>query len=226
MKETWKMADNQREKEWIRLMFDMELYSLEKREEFRIPVQFSKAFYGRMDRLIKKERQKGRIKRTVRYFLSIAAVFLLILCLMHPEYIAKARDVMINWFSSHVEIRFSDMGTPETISEYELTYVPEGFVITGNSYDERFGGVVEYENRGKYITFMYSPDSGSNHYDNEHSEISVLSDADGNEIYFVEYGTGGYSMLWQMEDKVTFSLDADVAKEEMFLIKEGIKGKK
>ncbi len=45
-------------------------------------------------------------------------------------------------------------------------------------------------------------------------------------MLLVKFEDGGYSMLWQSKEGLTFSLDADVTEKELFKIKDGIQVKK
>ena len=209
----------------VRLMFEAELYGMEHSEKPREPVVFSDIFERRMERLIDWQRRKYQIRSAVRYILSAAAVLLIILCLSNPGYIAKAWDVLVKWHSTHLEVDMPDTEWTGAVPIYELTYVPEGFELVMGGYDE-FGGMMRYENGEKFFWIDYSMPGGNHNYDNEHSEISIIKDEKGVEILFVEFEDGGYSMLWVSKDNIMFSIYADVTREELFKIKDGIKVKK
>lgn len=213
----------------VRLMFEAELYSMKYMEELREPVAFSERFERRMERLIFWQRRKYQIGTVVRYVLSAAAVLFIILCLTNPGYIAKAWDVLVKWHSTHLEVDMPDTEWTGPVPMYELTYVPEGFELEMEDCDEIFGGSFYYfscEDEEKVIFFDYSPSGGNHQYDNEHSEISVIQDGEGNEVLLIKFEDGGHSMLWKSKEGLTFSLTADVTEEEIFKIKDGIKVKK
>lgn len=216
-----RIREEQRIERVVRLMFEAELYSMEHSEKPREPVVFSDIFERRMERLIGWQRRKYQIRSAVRYILSAAAVLLIILCLTNPGYIAKAWDVLVKWHSTHLEVDMPDTEWTGAVPIYELTYVPEGFEVVIEDCDE-MGGVILYGSEEKEICVIYSMSGGNHNYDNEHSEISIIKDEEGVEILLVEFEDGGYSMLWRSKEGITFSLDADVPKEELFRIKDGI----
>ncbi len=228
----YSMAKDQKEQKierLVRLMFEAELYSMKYMEDQQGPAAFSAGFEQRMKRLIGWQRRKYQIRTVVRYMLSAAAILFIILCLTNPGYIAKAWDVLVKWHSTHMEVDMPDAEWTGPVPMYELTYVPEGFELEMEYCDEIFGGsfsYFSYEDEEKVIFFDYSPSGGNHQYDNEHSEISVIQDGEGNDVLLVKFEDGGYSMLWRSEEGLTFSLIADVSEEEIFKIKDGIKIKK
>lgn len=195
------------------------------REELREPVAFSEGFERRMERLIGWQRRKHQIGTVVRYVLSAAAILFIILCLTNPGYIAKAWDVLVKWHSTHLEVDMPDAEWTGPVPMYELTYVPEGFELEMEDYDE-FGGMIRYGKGEKYFKLNYSLPGGDHQYDNEHSEISMIQDEDGNEVLLVRFEDGSYSMLWVSKENIMFSMYAEVSEEELFKIKDGIKVKK
>ncbi|MEY8524002.1 DUF4367 domain-containing protein [Lachnospiraceae bacterium 38-10] len=184
------------------------------------------SFERRMKKLIDWERRKYQIRTGVRYMLSAAAVMLIILCLTNPGYIAKAWDVLVKWHKTHLEVDVPDTEWMGAVPEYELSYVPEGFELVMEDCDEIFGGDFWYKKEERDLFFSYSFSGGNHQYDNEHSEISMIQDKEGNDVLLVKFEDGGYSMLWQAKEGLTFSLDADVTEEELFKIKDGIQVKK
>lgn len=221
------MLETREEKEigeLVRLMFETELYSMECIEKLNKPVVFSDTFQQRMARLIRRQRRNYKIKTVVKYALSAAAVILLVLCLTNPGYVARAWDVLVKWHSTHLEIDMPDAEEGVIVPEYELTYVPDGFVVTMEEYHET-GGVIIYNKDEREVCLIYSMSGGNHNYDNEHSKISAIKDKDGIEILLVEFEDGGCAMLWRTEQRITFSMDADVDKEELFKIKDGIEVK-
>lgn len=214
--------EDQKIERLVRCMFKAELSEMENREGAQKPIAFSDAFERGMQRLIRSQRRNYQIKAAVRYVLSAAAVLLLLLCLANPGYIAKAWDVLVKWHSTHLEIDMPDAEWTEALPEYEMTYIPEGFVLTMKDCDE-FGGLMLYENGDNYFRFSYALTGGNYKYDNEHSEISVIEDKEGNTVLFIQYEEGGYSMLWNSKDGILFSLYAFIDEEELLKIKDGIK---
>lgn len=209
----------------VRLMFEAELRNMENGTGTRKPVAFSGAFEQGMRRMIESQRQRCQIRAAVRYALAAAAAALLVVCLTNPGHIAKAWDVLVKWHSTHLEVDLPDAEWTGAVPEYELTYVPEGFELVMEDCDE-FGGVIVYENGDNYFSLNYSLVGGSHNYDNEHSEISIIEDKEGNTVLFIRYEEGGYSMLWTSKDEIMFSMYARVTEDELFKIKDGIKVKK
>lgn len=217
--------EEQKMERLIRVMFEMELCNMENEVGMRKPVAFSDDFQQGMQQLIKSQRQRYQIRTAVRYALAATAVLLVLLCLTNPGYIAKAWDVLVRWHSTHLEVDMPDTEWTGAVPEYELTYVPEGFELVMEDCDE-FGGIILYENGENYFRLSYSLAGGNYKYDNEHSELSVIEDKEGNTVLFIRYEEGGYSMLWESEDEIMFSVYARVTEDELFKIKDGIKIKK
>lgn len=226
MKKYKEVKDDEQElAEIIRLMFEVELEGMKRSEKLQEKVEFSDGFERRMERLIKSQRRKAQIRKAVKYALSAAAVLLVVFCLIRPGIAAKAWDVVVRWHSTHLEVGLPDAEWIGSVPEYELTYVPEGFELAKKDCDE-FGGVILYENGENYLRLSYYLAGGNYKYDNEHSEISVIEDEEGNAVLFIKYESGGYSMLWDLDDEIMFSLYALVTEDELFKIKNGIKIKK
>ena len=224
----YSMAKDQKEQKierLVRLMFEAELYSMKYMEDQQGPAAFSAGFEQRMKRLIGWQRRKSQIRTAVKYMLSAAAILLIILCLTNPVYIAKAWDVLVKWHNTHLEVDMPDAEWTGPVPMYELTYVPEGFELEMEDCDE-FGGMIRYGKGEKYFKLNYSIPGGNHQYDNEHSEISMIQDEEGNEVLLVRFEDGSYSMLWVSKDNIMFSMYAEVSEEELFKIKEGIKIKK
>lgn len=206
----------------VRHMFEAELCYMEDWLKMHKPVEFSDVFEQGMQRLVKSQRRNYQIRTAARYVLTAAAVLLILLCLINPGYIAKAWDVLVKWHSTHLEVDVPDAEWTGAAPRYELTYVPEGFELVMEDCDE-FGGTILYENGENYLRLNYSLVGGNHKYDNEHSEISVIEDKEGNTVLFVRHEGGGYSMLWTSKDEIMFSMYALVTEEELFKIKDGIK---
>ena len=215
------IQEEQKMERFVRMMFEAELYSVKCRENQQRPVVFSESFERRMEKLIDWERRKYQIRTGGRYVLSAAAVLLIILCLTNPGYIAKAWDVLVKWHKTHLEVDMPDTEWTGAVPEYELTYVPEGFEVVKEDCDE-FGGMVRYEKGEKHLWLKYSLSGGNHQYDNEHSEISMIQDKEGNDVLLVKFEDGSYSMLWVSKDDIMFSIYADADEEELFRIKDGI----
>ena len=227
MKKYKEVKDDEQElAEIIRLMFEVELEGMKRSEKLQEKVEFSDGFERRMERLIKSQRRKAQIRKAVKYALSAAAVLLVVFCLIRPGIAAKAWDVVVRWHSTHLEVGLPDAEWTGPVPEYELTYVPEGFVMTRKECDE-FGGFLKYDKEDDYFHFSYSIGGGNNNYDNERSKISVVKDDDGTEILLVEWEEDGFcSTLWQSKEGLTFSLDGYLTKEEIFKMRDGIRVKK
>lgn len=210
----------------VRHMFEAELCYMEDWLKMHKPVEFSDVFEQGMQRLVKSQRRNYQIRTAARYVLTAAAVLLILLCLTNPGYIAKAWDVLVKWHSTHLEVDVPNAEWTGAVPRYELTYVPEGFELVMEDCDEIFGGIFVYKNGEQQIQFHYSTGGGSHNYDNERSEILTIQDTEGNDVLWVKYGDGGHSMLWRSKEGLMFSLNADVAEEELFRIKDGIKVKK
>ena len=113
---------------------------------------YSPAHKLRMERLIRShERRERRV-----FTLQRVAVVLLALLLTFGSWLAvdvHAREVFFNWvrtvYEDHVVYRFhggSTSTTPDTLPEYELGWIPEGFELVDES-QGTYIGYKTYENK-------------------------------------------------------------------------------
>ena len=231
------MRDEEEIKGLVRLMSEMELQSMEQDETLREPAEFSETFRRRMERLIGRQRRGYQIKKAVGYIVSAAAVFLVILCLTDPGRVVKAWEAIVKWcrYPKHTEMHVHMPGEEKgnAVSEYELTYLPEGFEVTLDEYNGTEGVIhcYKYIPDGDAVTqqsisLVYG--SSNAHVYFQGSEAALREkDEEGNEVFCVKEEDGLISLLWYSEqDKLTFLLlGSDSTEEEMFRVKDGIREK-
>ncbi len=225
------MQDEKEIKRLIRALFDAELDLMEQDEELGEPVAFSGSFEKRMQELIRRQRLGYQVKTAVKYALSAAVVFLLVFCLTNPGRVAKAWDALVKWYRypKHVElhVHMPEEEKGKEILEYELTYVPEGFMEGPSDYDGTEGYVQyideEYALTQKVILLAYSS-SNAHAYYQETDEALWEKDEEGNEVFCIRED-GDIRLVWYSEkDKLTFVLlTSGLTKEETYRIKDGIR---
>ena len=124
-------------------------------------------------RLCLREDRKERFKRKTaprlrRALLAAAAVVIILSSSMmaYPAVRAAVADVFIEWFDQFT--KFTGLGSqPNTVRQWEATFIPEGYVETDRIESEQFT-VINYENgEGALLTFLYQPDSEVIAMDNE-----------------------------------------------------------
>ena len=130
-------------------------------------------------------------------------------------------------YEEYIEITFGESGssTPESIEEiYELTYVPEGYVLKKSTIEEIIVGYTYLSSTGDEIIFGQQPLSAYHGFDNEngYSSIIVLE----NYEVFCKKSDLYNTHLWS-NGKYSLSLTTseDFTEEELIKIINGIQPK-
>lgn len=231
------MQDEREIKKVIKAMFDAELYGMEQNEKLREPATFSGKFEKRMAGLIRRQRLRYQVKTAVKYMLSAAAVLLIVSCLTNPGRAAKAWNALVKWYRypKHVELHVNmpEEEKGKEIPEYELTYIPEGFMEGLSNYNGT-EGYVQYFGEGyvqnadsltqKSITLAYSSSDARVYY--QEDKAVREKDEEGNEVFCIRE-EGDIRLVWYSEkDKLMFRLlTSGLPREEAYRIKDGIRRK-
>ncbi len=139
-----------------------------------------------------------------------------------PTVRASVWDSVVNFCEKYIKFDFNvTAGVEETIGEYTLGYVPDGFVRTA---------VVETDAKNKYryengqhtfsIVYHCSEDNGIT-YDDENGKLHII-DINGTDGYLVEYFDGTSALVWRYNNAV-FTVDGDIPVSEIVKIAEKIK---
>lgn len=139
-----------------------------------------------------------------------------------PTVRASVWDSVVNFYEKYIKFDFNvTAGGEETIGDYTLGYVPDGFVRT-DAMETPLKNVYKYEN-GNYIFSVkyYYPEGNTIAYDDENGKIHII-EINGVDGYLIEYLGGRYSLTWQ-NNKAVFTIDGDLSVDEMIKIAEKIK---
>lgn len=138
-----------------------------------------------------------------------------------PTVRASVWDSVVNFYEKYIKFDFNVTSSgEETIGEYTLGYVPDGFVRTSaveNSAKNKY----RYENGEHYFAVgYYVSEESSISYDDEKGRVELIRirDRDG---YCIVYSDGSTSIVWKV-DKTVFSLGGNVTTAELIKIAENI----
>lgn len=186
----------------------------------------SDTFLYKMETLIRQQKRKAKVRKIRRGIVAAAAVFLLLFTLSNPQYIADAADMAIQWFSDHMSFQIKTDTKVNRIPKYEMRYIPDGYELVTDEYDES-GGFAAYVNQADaYVYFIYTIIDAGMNADNENKELSVLKGDNGEVIYYLEAADEeDYSSItWVSQDETTkFHISGYMSKEELLAIQKEIR---
>lgn len=205
---------------------------LKKYDEIKLdkPHEFSKEYKRKMRKIANSVGRKDRIKKykriAVRSVVSIAAAFGLVFgCLLtQPEVFAAVKNVFRSVFDKYDKYEYvSEELTVENFDDsFRLGYVPDGYLLSNGIYSPGYV-ILTYESENEIIEFNYGiADSLSRNYDNEHNSFEILT-IDKIEYYYYKSNDNDFydSLLWY-DSGYSFSLNAQLSKEEFVKIAENI----
>lgn len=138
-----------------------------------------------------------------------------------PTVRASVWDSVVNFYEKYIKFDFNVTSSgEETIGEYTLGYVPDGFVRT-DALEESMRNKYRYENQESYFCISYYTEYREFNYDDENGQIHII-DVNGTDGYFVEYFDGTSALVWRYDNAV-FTVDGDISVSEMVKIAEKIK---
>ena len=138
-----------------------------------------------------------------------------------PTVRASVWDSVVNFYEKYIKFDFNvTAGGEETIGEYTLGYVPDGFVRT-DALETDAKNKYRYENEEKFFCIIYYAKNREINYDDENGKVHIV-DINGVDGYLIEYLGGRCSLTWQ-NNKAVFTMDGDLSVDEMIKIAEKIK---
>ena len=140
-----------------------------------------------------------------------------------PTVRASVWDSVVNFYEKYIKFDFNvTAGGEETIGDYTLRYVPDGFVRT-SAVETALKNVYKYED-GQHafnIVYYYYPEDYTIAYDDEKGVMHSIQ-INGMDGYLVEYSGGTYTLVWEYNHTV-FTVDGDISVNEMMKIAEKTK---
>ena len=117
-------------------------------------------------------------------------------------------------------LQFQENINGNSVSEYELGYIPSGWTIKEKYYYGDMGGTWYINDRNEIIDFSYGLSDSISQINSEEVSYSEIIDNAGRHIYYLEAsGTRPSTMQWMSDDETTmFTLAAPLSKDEMIMI--------
>ena len=138
-----------------------------------------------------------------------------------PTVRASVWDSVVNFYEKYIKFDFNvTAGGEETIGEYTLGYVPDGFEQI-SAHETTARNKYKYEHREYFFIVSYcASDNNSIFYDDENGKVESVR-IKGKDGYCIVYLDGNTSIVWQV-NKTVFSLVGNVPAEELMKIAENI----
>ena len=138
-----------------------------------------------------------------------------------PTVRASVWDSVVNFYEKYIKFDFNVTSVgEETIGDYTLGYVPDGFVRTSEMETDA-KKKYRYENgQHTFSIVCYYSEKNTIAYDDEQGVMRSIkiNDIDG---YLVEYFDGTYTLVWEYNHTV-FIVDGDISFKEIIKIAENI----
>ncbi len=221
------MRKDMKEDDWKELVTQMQetqLDALPQREVLKESYTLSDSFSDRMDGLLKRMRRKRLYAKARSCALGAAAAGVLFGSVFYPRGITEAGRRVMTWLEDFAEFKFQEETSLNSVPEYMLSYVPDGFELQVDEYYET-SGILAYFNENNRLCFDYVLADAEISLNNEGVDFSILKTGDNREIYYFE-ATDGFSdncMMWLSEDEqIVFTITSMLPKEEMLKIREGV----
>ena len=189
---------------------------------------FSDKFEAEMKKLFVVRNKKSERTRIFKYAVSVAAALLVVVGIVSASATSTKATLpsvdILGWFDNHFEFR---KGTPDskeselTFDEEQITYIPEGFVKTGEN--KNFTYIeYRYENaEGKNFSVRVSKASVLPQQDNEAIVRETLVNNGGYECLYIER-ENEFSYIWEDSEGLFYRVYGNVDKHELNSVMNGI----
>ena len=210
--------------------FNEEIDSIPSNEQLSKKYSFSPEFEIRMKKLFEKDRRNNFIKTSMTYSRRVASILIIILGLMFSTLLFNTRvraavgKVLVEWYEKFTSFTFRDDEVINEIKDWNLKYLPEGYIQNKYEVLGRITNIEFKNNEGDKIRFFYRP---------ENSIINISVDNENHEIdSCLVLGNVGYSIsaikkefdngiIWNMDDH-TFNLWGKLSRDELKKMAEAI----
>ena len=138
-----------------------------------------------------------------------------------PTVRASVWDSVVNFYEKYIKFDFNvTSGGEETIGEYTLGYVPDGFVRT-DAMETSMRNVYTYENGLNvfYVRYYY-PEGYTITYDDEKGVMRSIK-INGRNGYMIKYPNETYALVWEY-NHIVFIVEGDISSKEIIKIAENI----
>ena len=138
-----------------------------------------------------------------------------------PTVRASVWDSVVNFYEKYIKFDFNvTAGGEETIGDYTLGYVPDGFVRT-DAVETSLKHKYKYEN-GQYtfnIVYQHSKEN-TIAYDDENGVMRSIQ-INGIDGYMIKYPNEKYTLVWEY-NHIVFTVDGNIDSKEIIKIAENI----
>ena len=202
-------------------MFDEEM------EQYEDHV-FSDKFETEMKKLFVVRNKKTERAKVFKFAVSVAAAVLVVVGIASASLTSTKATLpsidILGWFDTHFEF---SKGTPNSkesefiFEEAQITYIPEGFVKTGENKNFTY---IEYgyENaEGKKFSVRVSKAGVLPHQDNEAIERETFVNDGGYECLYIER-ENEFSYIWEDSEGLYYRVYGNVDKHELNTVMNGI----
>lgn len=192
---------------------------------------FSEKFEKQMKELLVVKDKHLKHHTFFKYALSAAAVVLIIAGIVSASITSTKATLpsidILGWFDNHFEFSKGTSTSQDSeliFDETQITYIPEGFVKTGEN--KNFTYVeYEYENTTGNRFFVYVSKAGViPQQDNEEISREIFLNDDGYECLFTEY-EDAESYSWEDSGGMFYHVYGNVGKNELNSVMNGIQYK-
>ena len=181
---------------------------------------FSALFEKKMKKVIYYEEFKRKLLITRRAIITVLITVGIISAIVAPDVYVEAAKKIYELYENYYKVQFQENINGNSVSEYELGYIPSGWTIKEKYYYGDMGGTWYINDRNEIIDFSYGLSDSISQINSEEVSYSEIIDNAGRHIYYLEAsGTRPSTMQWMSDDETTmFTLAAPLSKDEMIMI--------
>lgn len=208
-------------------MHEVERESIPGKEQLKERYTLSEIFHKKMSKLCRKVEREEKIRNAARNVAATAAVIVLLFCVIKPEIVATAYEVIMREFSDHMNFKFKGDVNITEIPEYEAGYVPEGYVLD-HSFQDVNAGVLVYRRDDNKLVIEYGRADGSINIDHEEMEYKIIKRWNGTEIHYFKSNSSekDSSIMWLAKDEtIVFTIIGPFSEDELLKIQKNIRNK-
>lgn len=207
------------EKSWLEQPSEQDL--LQELPDLSVLDERIRQVKGRQEPVVMPKRAP-RLRRVLRYaamiFLTCTVLFGVLM--MHPQAREYVFNFVVDWYEDHIEYSFLENEGNVIPTDWELAYIPEGFVQFYEERTEKYCYFM-YENaEGALLDISIMSESGRQYNDNEHYNITRIIYRDGvADVYEATESRSPNMIVWYREELgALVTALGDVPMEELFLV--------
>ena len=192
---------------------------------------FSDKFETEMKKLFVVRNKKSERARIFKYAVSVAAALLVVVGIASASVTSTKATLpsidILGWFDTHFEFSKGTTDSKESefiFEEAQITYIPEGFVKTGENKTFTYMEY-RYENaEGKYFSVRVTETLTQLHHDNEEVVRETFVNDGGYECLYIEREKECI-YIWEDAEGVYYRVYGNADKHELNSVMNGIQYK-